>query len=548
MKAMRDQFPWLTIPETILSEIETGMPQFLLQEAAGRGKKLMRCTACGCGGIHEPVARNRGMGVCPFCMETVEAVDHTRLRSAPGGEINGLRRGADVMIFRAVDGILWGIDARAWRSIIRNSFDGPDVYTDVALYVHSVYRFEPGCAEQYKWELRYAPETEHGWRWGWGYHATPIEPTNQGYMGMKDGTYAVYGLQDALEQTSCRYCGIDDYFEALGETLGDGSEVRGVIRDLRAWCKRPKLELAVKWGIMDVAQDFVDNGRTWGRVVNWKKDTPWEFLKIRKADWKWYRGSRYATVELLDLNRKVFHMPLKDLLAFADSQPGHRWMDKAEKLCRRGVPLPQQIKYLDRQSVTGDYSRSAGYWLDYLEMAEQLGRDVSADGAVMPRNLIEAHEQMVDLRNRHQEELRLRELKKRDEGYAKRKAALEKKYAFRSGDLEIRVPQGAADIIREGNVLKICVGGYAARHLDGKTTILFLRHARRPDRPYVCIEIDEKTNRIIQIHGYRNERYKTGDGWGKSPMDRHRDFISAWLAWVNAGSRRKQNVRKEETA
>ena len=73
MKAMRDQFPWLTIPETILSEIETGMPQFLLQEAAGRGKKLMRCTACGCGGIHEPVARNRGMGVCPFCMETVEA-------------------------------------------------------------------------------------------------------------------------------------------------------------------------------------------------------------------------------------------------------------------------------------------------------------------------------------------------------------------------------------------------------------------------------------------------------------------------------------------
>lgn len=545
MKTMRDRFPWLTIPESIQSEIEIRMPQFILQEAAGNGDKYMKCTACGNAGRHSPIARNHGHAACPYCMEPVEVVDHLRMKSQPGGEVKGLRRYCNVMIFLAVDGILWAIDARATRAILRNSFDGPDFYTDVDFYVFSVYRFEPGCAEQHKWSIVYDSEMKQ-WKHDWKFLSTPIEPTNQGYMGNGDGTYAVFGLEEALPRTSCRYCGIEDFFD----DLSDGAEVRGVIKYLREWCKRSKLELVVKWGLDDVAKDLVYRGLTNGGKVNWKAETPWGFLKIKKEDWKIYRESSAASVELLYNNRKFFRLPVPQLLQIAKRNSGeYKWMDYAIQLTKRGISLKEQIKYLDKQAVHGRFDRSAAYWLDYMELAEELGRDVSyPDGAAMPRSLIEAHDQMVDLRNRHQEELRLRELKKRDEGYAKRKTALEKKYAYRSGDLEIRVPQGAADIIREGNVLKICVGGYAARHLDGKTTILFLRHARRPDSPYVCIEIDEKTNRIIQIHGYRNERYKTGDGWGKSPMDRHRDFISAWLAWVNAGSRRKQNVRKEETA
>ncbi len=542
MKTMRDRFPWLTIPETIQSEIEQMMPQFLLQEATGHGDKYMRCTACGNAGRHSPVAKNRSMGICPFCMEPVEVVDHLKLKSWPGGEMKGLRRHCNVMIFRAVDGILWAIDARAGRGIIRNSFDGPDVYTDMDFYVFSVYRFEPGESEQFHWSCIYDPNAPHGFRWDW-VSQTPREPNNQGYMGAGEGTYAVFGLEEAIGQTSCRYSAIEEYFD----DLGNGAEVRGVIRYLREWCKRPKLELVVKWGLTDVAKDLVERGRTSGRMVDWRKDTPWEFLKIAKADWIAYRKSPAASAELLYNNRKHFRLTVREALKFAEAHRGeYYWMERAAKLCERGIPFREQIKYLDRQSVHGRFDESARFWLDYLEMAEQLGRDVSwPGGAVMPRSLIEAHDQMVDLRNAMREEQRARELEAKAQNYRKRREQLQKKYAYRGAELEIRVPQGAADIIREGNVLKICVGGYAARHLDGATTILFLRRRRKPDTPYVCIEINEKENRIVQIHGYKNECYTKKR---VSPMVRHADFINEWMAWVKAGSHRAGNVRKEATA
>ena len=542
MNKLRDRFPWLTIPETIRSEIEQMMPQFLLQEDAGHGEKLMKCTACGNAGRHQPVAKNRQMGVCPFCMEPVEVVDHTRLKAQPGGELKGLRRYCNVMIFRAVDDILWAIDARAGRGILRNSFDGPDVYTDMDFYVFSVYRFEPYEAEQFKWSYVYAPETQHDFRWGW-VSQTPREPTCQGYMGLGNDTYAVFGLEEAIGQSDCRYSGIEEYFD----DLGNGAEVRGVIRYLREWCKRPKLEYVVKWGLMDVARDLVMRGRTSGRIVDWRKDTPWEFLKISRADWWSYRKSPEASVELLYNNRKYFRLPVPEALKFAETHRGeYDWMNQAVKLCSRGIPFRAQVRYLDRQGVHGRFDRSAAFWLDYLELAEELGRDVSwPDGAVMPRSLLEAHDQMVDLRNAMREEQRAKTLKEKAEHYKKRREQLEKKYAYRGAELEIRVPEDAQEIIREGNVLKICVGGYAGRHLEGQTTILFLRRRRKPDTPYVCIEINEKENRIIQIHGYRNEGYAKKR---VSPMVRHADFINEWLAWVKAGSHRANNKRKAVTA
>jgi hypothetical protein len=111
----------------------------------------------------------------------------------------------------------------------------------------------------------------------------------------------------------------------------------------------------------------------------------------------------------------------------------------------------------------------------------------------------------------------------------------------------IKVPNGAEEIIDEGDTLSICVGGYAARHLSGATTILFLRRRRKPNTPFVCIEIDEKDNSIVQIHGYKNEWLGNGKR-NSSPMKKHGKFIAEWLAWVKAGSKRQNNHREEATA
>ena len=89
---------------------------------------------------------------------------------------------------------------------------------------------------------------------------------------------------------------------------------------------------------------------------------------------------------------------------------------------------------------------------------------------------------------------------------------LEKMFAFRYGELEIVVPKSAQEIILEGKTLHHCVGGYAGRHFEGKVVILFLRHVRRPGRPFITIEVRPRKDArgqltICQIHGYKNERY-----------------------------------------
>ena len=141
-------------------------------------------------------------------------------------------------------------------------------------------------------------------------------------------------------------------------------------------------------------------------------------------------------------------------------------------------------------------------------------------------------------------------------------------YEFSYGELCIVVPGSTEEIIMEGRTLKHCVGGYAARHFNDKVTILFLRHKRKPDTPFVTIEIIPRakmTGKVIvrQIHGYRNECYLnegklinlTRDQKHHSRPDyKYKWFLDMWRAWVEAGSKRDKKgnplltEEKEKTA
>ena len=170
---------------------------------------------------------------------------------------------------------------------------------------------------------------------------------------------------------------------------------------------------------------------------------------------------------------------------------------------------------------------------------------MSLTGAMMPRNLIDAHDEMVALERQLRDEIQAKELQQRNAAYETRRKKLEKKYGYRSHGLMIKVPESAGAIIREGNILKICVGGYTERHLTGKTTILFLRRERKPDTPYICIELDNK-DRIVQIHGYKNENCGRAGKRPRNPREKFEPFLSEWLSWVKAGSKRTEKQIKED--
>ncbi|MBQ8765335.1 MAG: PcfJ domain-containing protein, partial [Clostridia bacterium] len=69
------------------------------------------------------------------------------------------------------------------------------------------------------------------------------------------------------------------------------------------------------------------------------------------------------------------------------------------------------------------------------------------------------------------------------------------------------LPKAVDDFSREGQNLKICVGGeyYVSKHINGNSFICFIRKAEEPEKSFVCCELDLTAGKIIQIHGYKND-------------------------------------------
>lgn len=112
--------------------------------------------------------------------------------------------------------------------------------------------------------------------------------------------------------------------------------------------------------------------------------------------------------------------------------------------------------------------------------------------------------------------------KAEDEEYRKRieknnKARFTMEYA--EENFLIRLPKTVDEIRQEGAALHHCVGGYAYRHANGETTILFLRKTEAPNTSFYTIEVNNGS--VVQIHGFCNK-------WlGNDPEAAK--FVNRWL-------------------
>ena len=75
-------------------------------------------------------------------------------------------------------------------------------------------------------------------------------------------------------------------------------------------------------------------------------------------------------------------------------------------------------------------------------------------------------------------------------------------------------------------MLNHCVGRYGSSHVK-EDVILFVRHARRPERPWFTLNVDlrEETPREMQLHGYGNE---WAHGIELHIPERVRAFVDRW--------------------
>ena len=71
---------------------------------------------------------------------------------------------------------------------------------------------------------------------------------------------------------------------------------------------------------------------------------------------------------------------------------------------------------------------------------------------------------------------------------------------FSYGDFIVKIPSCGEDLVKEGQRMHHCVGGYVNKIVDGSTYICFIRHKDNPDKQYITCQIDPKTGKIGQYY------------------------------------------------
>lgn len=167
-----------------------------------------------------------------------------------------------------------------------------------------------------------------------------------------------------------------------------------------------------------------------------------------------------------------------------------------------GYELPDFNKidaYLEKQYRKFDLPHRGGFsmYIDYFKELDELVNEPQ-DDEIWPRDLRAAHDRLFAAKKLKEDASSIANF----EALAKKWSALE----WSDGDICIRMPRCNNDLVAEGHTLHHCVGGYGKTHLSGRL-VLFVRHARRPERSWYTLNIDTtgKSPHRIQLHGYGNE-------------------------------------------
>ena len=228
---------------------------------------------------------------------------------------------------------------------------------------------------------------------------------------------------------------------------------------------------------------------------------------------------------------KVLHPDRKALRATLKYMSITQYINRIERY--EGQPIPEYEQGHPGCWLTNIRGIAQEY-MDYIRMREESGYGMDRLTDIFPRDLKEAHRQMVHAQNEKENDIRAEKYRKEFPDIRKKYRELKATYGYKSDGLFVRPAKDPREIIEEGQILHHCVGRgeyYIRKHNSGQSYILFLRHTISPNDPYITIEIEGK--RIRQWYGINDTKPD-------------KDLIERWLAeWIDhvAG---KDKPRAEE--
>lgn len=212
------------------------------------------------------------------------------------------------------------------------------------------------------------------------------------------------------------------------------------------------------------------------------------------------------------------------------------------------MDFPKIDGYMRKQGLSRTEVRLLA---DTWKITQRLtGRQTLTNEELWPRDLRVTHDRLM--------EMELAEKAKGGAGlYKAGFEAILEQYGclqWNDGDLCVVLPKDNGELIREGAILRHCVGGYGQDHVARKDVIFFIRHYRRPERSYYTLDIDMTGfPKEKQLHGYGNERHGTHKQYTHKIPRKVRNFVDRWKRevlqpWYQEQQREKSEKKGSKTA
>ena len=507
-------------------------------EVSSTPVRLCTCTACR--ETFEAVRGNYPRGKlhgercnCPNCGREVEGRAVHKYKY----EMRSLEQWIKTAVLRVEDGALLIEAGEALRKFTWDDLEG-----DIIWQPRRRYYIAPGVVQG--WYYGVVPGSWWCGQCMMEWHARKtVEDAFHPEMYTYNGAYTVVGLEKALALPGFKYCQIEDFYHYRYAADIRRDAARWIVPYLAWYALHPQIEMAVKLGFADAVEELIEYGRKNARLLNWTAKTPKDFLKLSAEDAKAVLRAEIGLDGLRKWKEQAGSLGITRYLEIMERVGKENMSMLCSCVKDAGCGLPAAVRYVERlRPPCPQYGvplrEILRAWSDYLDMAHTLGYDLSEKTVAMPKDLQRRHDAAA-------ETIRVESGRAEMKKYKQRRRMLEKKFAFALEGLRVVIPVSSAEIVQEGKTLHHCVGGYAARHIEGKTTILFIRKRRTPGRSFLTVELTEdKRGRwsIVQVHGYRNEGYASGEvKEAVRPSTRYKWFLDAWLGWVNAGSQRDKD-------
>lgn len=352
-----------------------------------------------------------------------------------------------------------------------------------------------------------------------------------------DGCYYFFlpeNWKSILSGTSLQYCDLSGYCYGADDLVRD----RNAIRFLMDWARYPAIEKLWKAGYCNLIHKRINcPQKQFRNTIRWNRDSireavqfPMRLLKIhRPEDW-----TMADVQKVTDLWQGVQEGRLqeKDIPEFARSMAtmehirdalGHASVHRILQYIAKGVEAERQIRKKENR-WEGLPFQTPDTYRDYLKDCIALRLNLDDKDVLFPKDLDAAHARTI-AEVKHQADTAKQEL------FAHEVQRL-KWMEWEKDGLLIRLPADAKELIAEGAYLHHCVGGYADRMANGKTTILLIRRAEEPDTPFYTLEW--LNGKVQQCRTMRNASYEK--------EEQVFDFVNEWVKKIARKGKKKKTA------